>query len=409
MRIGRNVRLSFRAFSTHRLRAALAVAGTAVGVGGVLVSTAIGEGARGEVLRRIESLGRNVLVVSASMVERRAGRAIEGDGWSRDLRTEDARAIVRGARAVVRAAPAQDRGMRAKLGPVQNPTTVLGTTPEWQVIRQFSLTRGRFFTHEEDARRARVAVLGYDAYTNLFPDSVEPVGRTIRIGSVPFRVIGVLASKGVSVDGSATEDDRIVIPLQTALRRLFNVDRVKMIYLEAVEASAMEEAEAEAAAILRARHDVRDGARDGFTIQNQRVLLAAELATRTSFQRLIAGLGLLSLFVGGTGILSIMLLSIRERRPEIGLRVAVGARRRDIVAQFLAEALLLAAAGGTLGILAGAAAAGIVSTLTTWDARLSALPLIVTTLSVVAIGLLFGVLPAWGAARLDVVEALRAE
>lgn len=299
--------------------------------------------------------------------------------------------------------------MPAKFDAVRTPTTVLGTTPNWQAIREFPLARGRFFTEGEAARRARVAVLGADVHTSLFPDSVDPLGKTIRVGIVPLKVVGVLASKGVSVDGAASEDDRIVVPLETAMRRLFNVDYIKMIYLEASNAAATAEAEVEVASILRARHDVRTGVSDGFMIQNQRLLLDAELAAQTSFQRLIMGLGFLSLIVGGIGILSIMLLSIRERRAEIGLRVAVGARRADIVTQFLAESLVLAATGGVIGMALGSGAARLVSATTRWNARVSAVPLGVALLSAVAVGLLFGVLPALRAAKLDPIEAIHAE
>ncbi|MGH7718209.1 MAG: ABC transporter permease [Gemmatimonadaceae bacterium] len=409
MRIARNLRLSRGALFAHRARTALAVAGTAIGVGGVLVLTAIGEGAKREVVEQIDGLGRNMLVVTAAQVDARAGRARQGEGLVRTLRVDDAAAVLRGTSTVLRAAPAQDRGMVAKYGQVANPTTVVGTTPDWFAIRQLPLAEGRFFTGAENAERARIAVLGREARESLFPDSVTPVGRTIRIGRVPFEVVGVLASKGVSVDGTATEDDRIIVPLETAMRRLFNIEYLKMIYLEAADASSMSDAEQQVASILRARHGVLDGGRDDFLIQNQRVLLAAELATQRSFQRLIVGLGFLSLLVGGVGILSLMLLSIRERRAEIGLRVAVGARRTDVVAQFLAEALLLAGTGGAGGILLGIGLSKIVSSATEWNAHVSPATLALAIGSVAAIGVCSGVFPAWRAAALDPVDALRAE
>jgi putative ABC transport system permease protein len=409
MHIARNLRLSVRALSTHRLRTALAVAGTAVGVAGVLVLTAIGEGARAEVIRQIESLGRNVIVIAASRVDSRAGRAIQGGGWTRKLQVSDAAAILQGTSTVLRAAPLQQGGMTSKYGPIQSPTTIIGTTPEWREIRQFELTAGRFFTADENVHRQRVAVIGSDVRKNLLPDSVNPLGRMIRIGRVPFQVVGVLVSKGVSVDGNASEDDRIIIPLETALNRLFNLDYLQMIYLEAASSAVMSEAQEEAAAILRVRHDVPAGGRDDFVIQNQRVLLETQLATQTSFQRLIMGLGFLSLTVGGVGILSIMLLSVRERRREIGLRVAVGARRTDIAAQFIAEALILAGSGGALGILLGMGLASIVSSATSWAARVSEGTLLVAIVSAVAIGVVFGVFPAWRAATMDPIRALQAE
>ncbi len=406
----RNLRLSVAALAIHRVRATLTIAGTALGVAGVMVLTAIGEGARRAVLRRVEALGRNMLVVSAGKSESRAWRALQGDGKSTDLTEADARAILLSSRSVLRVAPGKDRGMRAKLGPIQNPTTVLGTTPEWRAIRQFALAEGRFFTHEENERRERVAVLGSAARANLLPDPVSAVGRMVRLGRVPFRVVGVLVSKGVSVDGTATEDDRIIVPLETAMRRLFNVDHISVVYVEVDPAAATAEAREEVTAILRARRDgLPRGRGDAFTVQDQRSLLAAELAARTSFQRLITGLGMLSLLVGGVGILSIMLLSVRERRPEIGLRVAVGARRAEIGLQFLVEAALLALAGGAVGMALGGAVAALVSAVTTWEVALSGRALALAAGSVVAIAILFGVYPAWRAAALDPVAALSAE
>ncbi|MGH7555289.1 MAG: ABC transporter permease, partial [Longimicrobiales bacterium] len=289
------------------------------------------------------------------------------------------------------------------------PATVLGTTPEWQAIRQFPIARGRFFTDAENASRARVAVLGSAVRASLLPDSIDPLGRTIRIGSVPFVVVGVLVSKGVSVEGSATEDDRIVVPLETASYRLFNLDYLKMIYLEAAPSEMMNGAAEEAAAILRVRHDVPVGGRDDFVIQNQRVILATELEAQTSFRRLIMGLGFLSLLVAGAGILSIMLLSVRERRREIGLRVAVGARRPDIVVQFLAESLVLALVGGGLGILLGVAVAAVVSSATKWNAQVSQETLAIAVTSTIAIGVCSGVFPAWLAAAQDPIDALQSE
>ena len=409
MRSARNLRLSVRALAAHRLRAGLAIAGTAAGTAGVAVLLAVGAGARAEVIRRIEGLGRNVLVVTAARVEPRAGRLRQGVEWSKDLRVEDAAAIVRASDAIVRAAPAQDRGSTAKYRRISTPVTVLGTTSDWRRIRQFNLAQGRFLTEQDAQAVAQVAVLGAEVRSALFADTIDPVGRTIRIGRVPFQVVGVLEAKGVSVDGTSSEDDRIIVPLATALRRLFDVDYLKTIYVEATAAAELGRAEADVSAILRARHDLPAGAPDDFAIQNQRALLETELAARAGFQRLIAGLGLLSLVVAGVGILSIMLLSVRERRAEIGVRVAVGARRIDIVVQFLAEAVLIAAAGGALGVGLGIGAAAIVSATTTWQVAVSGAVAALAAGAALTAGTVFGVLPALQAASVQVVEALAAE
>jgi len=409
MRLARNLRLSLRALAAQRVRAALAVAGTAVGVGGVLVLTAVAQGARQAVLHNIESLGRNLLVVTAGKLQARAGRRVQGEGWTRQLRVEDAHALVRGSNAVRRAAPAQEIAAVARFGPIGNPTTVLGTTSDWPTVRRYPLAAGRFFSETENYARARVAVIGAETRTSLFADSIDPIGRTIRINRIPFEIIGVLASKGISIDGSATEDDRIVVPIETLLNRLSNLVYVKTIYLEAASTELMSSAAEDAAAILRVRHDLATGAADDFAIQNQQVLLKTELAAQSSFRRLIVGLGFLALVVGGVGILSIMLLSIKERRGEIGLRVAVGARQRDVAAQFLVEALAIALAGGIAGVVGGLAAAEIVSRYTSWEAEVTLGTVALSLISAMAIGVAFGVMPAMKAARMEPVEALRAE
>jgi putative ABC transport system permease protein len=380
-----------------------------VGVGGVLVLTAVGEGARVAVIRRIEQLGPNVLIVLTSNLEARGGRSRRGVTVSKKLSADDAVAILRASPAVVRVAPAQDRDMSVKHGAIQATASVLGTTPEWLDIRQFKLTDGRFFTHRENTDRARVAVLGSDVSKDLLADSVGPVGRIIRVGRIPFTVIGVLAQSGTSATGASSEDRRIVVPLETAMRRVFNVESIKMVYVQADRASALSDAENQTGAVLRFRHDIARGESDDFVVQNQRVLLSAELAAQTAFQRLITGLGFLALIVGGVGILSIMLLSVRERRREIGLRIAVGARRRDIALQFLTEALVLAGAGGAAGLVLGYAVASVVSSATRWDARVSELPLVVAVASVFILGIGSGVLPARRAAALDPIDALQAE
>jgi putative ABC transport system permease protein len=409
VRLVRNVRLSLRALSAQRLRSALAVAGTAVGIGGVVVLSAIGEGARGAVLDRIQRLGASLLVITANTAEPRAGRTRQGDGRTNTLRAADAAALARGALSIARAAPARDRTMSVKAGAISTQTTILGTTPAWRDIRDFPVVTGRFFTDAENADAALVAVLGADARTNLFADSVDPLGRIIRIGQVPFRVVGVLAPKGVSVTGATSEDDRIVVPLESALRRLFEEVAITMIFAEATSRGALEHAQQEATAILRARHDVPDGNRDDFAIRGQWTLLETELAAQASFQRLITALGLLALLVGGVGILSIMLLAVRERRGEVGLRIAVGARRRDVLAQFLTESLLLSACGCVAGIAIGIGLADVVAVTTAWTPRISALTLTLAITAAAVVGIGFGVVPAWRAARLDPIDALRAD
>lgn len=408
MRLTRNLFLSVKALLRHRVRTALALSGTAVGVGAVLVMTAVGEGAEEEVLREIEALGRNLLVVSAGDAPRVPWRQRTTPKVT-TLTLEDAEAILRQTTEVARVAPAQDQARRAKYGQISTMTKVLGTTPAYEEVRDFRTVAGRYFTEVEDRSAARVAVLGSRVRELLFPVE-DPLGKTLLLGRTSFRVIGVLESKGATVDGLSEEDNQVVIPLRTALRRVFNVDHLKMIYVQVGDGNRLAEAEAQIAAALRARHRMEAlGREDDFAIQSQRVILAARMAAVTSFRRMILGLGSVALLVGGVGILSIMLLSVRERRGEVGLRVAVGARHRDILIQFLVEALLLGLLGGAAGLGLGLGVAWGVGAWTEWQVSVNATALGIGVGSALLMGVLFGVVPARRAAALDPIQALRAE
>lgn len=408
MRWVRNIALSRKALWRHRTRTLLALSATAAGVASVLVMVAIGEGVRRDVVARLQAVGRNILVVNAAPAERRAGRGSVRGATVETLTVRDAQALADQSGFVLRVAPSQDVAKQVTHLDRSTTATIRGTTPEYEQIRSFSTATGRFFTIEENRAGLRVAVLGSQVAERLFPDA-DPVGQVVRIGRVPFAIVGVLVAKGLSVSGSADEDNQVVVPIKAALRRLFNVDYLRMIYIEVSNPALMDEAAAEAAVILRERHRLsRYGRPDDFAIQNQRVIIEAELATVSSFRRMIVGMGSMALLVGGVGILSIMLLSVRERRSEIGLRIAVGARRRDIWLQFLVEAIALAVAGGLVGLVIGLGSTWMVSAWTEWNAVLTWTSIFVAVSAALAIGIVSGVYPAFRAAALQPVDALRA-
>lgn len=405
----RNVTLSRNALWRHKARTSLAVTGMAVGVAAMLTVVALGEGAEREVVGRVQAMGRNMLVVNAAPVERRGGRTYVRGATVETLTLRDAEAIAEESGFVLRVAPSQDVARQVSYLDRSTGATVRGTTPEYEQIRAFPPSAGRFFSAEETRAGLRVAVLGSRVTRRLFPDT-DPLGQVIRIGGVPFEVIGVLIPKGISVGGEADEDNQVIVPINTALRRLFNVAHLKTIYLEVTSAAWMNEAADEVGAILRERHRLdRSGRLDDFSLQSQRVVMEVELATVTSFRMMITGMGAVALAVGGIGILSIMLLSVRERRSEIGLRMAVGARRSDIWLQFSIESILLGGAGGLLGLMLGIGSSWIVSTLTAWTAALTTLPIAAAVGSAFTIAVLFGAYPAWRAAAWDPIEALRME
>ena len=369
---------------------------------------ALGEGAEREVIEQIDAMGRNVLMVTARPAERLVGRSARR-GLARTLKLSDSEAISEECSAVALTAPSQDRPARVKYGTLSTTTTIRGTTPAFEEIRNFRTATGRYFTLEENRAGLRVALLGSQVADILF-EGADPIGETIRIGRVPFEVIGVLQSKGMGVEGGSNEDDQIVIPIRTAMRRVFNVDYLAMVYVRVRDARGMDLAEAQITSLLRRRHGLdRLGAPDDFRMQSQRLVLAAEMETAASFRRMITALASVALIVGGVGILSIMMLSIRERRAEVGLRVAVGAKRKDVRTQFLVEAILLGVVGGVAGLVVGAVSAGLIGWWTEWTTLISVPATALAFGSALAIALVFGVYPAQRAAALDPIEALRAE
>ncbi len=408
MRVRRNFALSRRALLRHKVRTALAISGTAVGVGAVLVMVALGEGAEREVIEQIEAMGRNVLMVTAAPAERLVGRAPRR-GLVTTLKLSDAEAILEECPAVALTAPSQDRPFRVKYGTLSTNTTIRGTSPDFAEIRNFPPAAGRYFTREENRAGLRVALLGSQVADLLF-EGADPLGETVRIGRVPFEVIGVLQSKGMGIEGGSNEDNQIVIPIRTAMRRVFNLDYLSMVYVQVRDGQDMELAEAQIARLLRSRHRLdRLGAPDDFRIQSQRLVLAAEMETAASFRRMITALASVALIVGGVGILSIMMLSIRERRAEVGLRVAVGAKRKDVRTQFLVEAILLGVVGGITGLAFGAVSAGLIGWWTEWRTLISVPATALAFGAALATAIIFGVYPAQRAAALDPIEALRAE
>ena len=406
MRVARAVRVSLRVVLRHRVRAALAVSATAVGVAALLVLMSIGEGARREIEARIDALGRNMLVVNAADAPRPVSRARTARRMT-TLRLEDVEPLLAASPSVSLAAPAQDRGRVVRYERTNTMATVRATTPEWMAIRDFALSEGRFFTHEENEGAARVGVIGSDVRETLFADA-DALGRTVFVGRVPIRVIGVLESKGLTVDGLSEEDNQVVVPIRTGLRRLFNVDYLASIYVEVAEGAGMDQATTEIASVLRDRHDLaRLGRQDDFTIQDQALLLHAEAETAASFRRVLNTLGATALAVGGVGILSVMLLAVKERTGEIGLRLAVGAKRRDVLLQFLAESTMLALSGGLGGLLIGRAVAWTLARTTHWTTAVGGTTVVLALGSALLLGVGFGAIPAARAARLDPIDALR--
>lgn len=405
MQLSRNIALSCEILAAHKLRTLLSVTGIVVGIATVVLMVSVGRGAEKEILDRIRAMGTNLIIVNAGQTRVIAGRQRQTSTVT-TLRVEDAEAIAEGCPTVRLAAPAVSKKLSIRWTDQNANTNVIGIASDGFRVRNIAIAAGREFEPEENRARRRVAVLGPTVVTNLFGQS-DPRGLQIRIGRVPFEVIGITEPKGMDANGM-DQDDVIYVPLNTAMRRLFNVDHLDSIYVQADSSKLLDRAESEIRQLLRQRHRLRDKP-DDFTIQNQATLLAAERETARSLTLLIGSVATISLIVGGIGILAVMLIAVRERTPEIGLRRAVGATRRDIRTQFLLESALLAGSGGVIGVVAGITAALAISWLGYWETIISWPAVFAGFAFSVAVGLVFGIYPAVRAAALEPIEALRSE
>jgi putative ABC transport system permease protein len=404
MKLRRSIGPSLRALFAHRVRAILAVSSVTAGVAAIITTSAIGAGAEADIRNQIERLGANLLVVRPAQVKRSVARA-DVKGTVTTLRLEDFEAVVPLA-GVANAIPGLEGPVKVKAGSAAMTTKVLGTTPEFLAVRRFRVRGGRFFDADDDRAARRVAVLGARVATALFGDET-PVGRSIRVRGIPFEVIGSLAPKGALAGGD--EDNQIVVPIRTARRRVFNATWLTSIFVSVDDSRSMPQVERDIGQVLRVRHEVEPDERPDFDVQNAATFLALQQQTVRTLGWLTAAVGAIAVAVGGTGILALMLMSVRERTGEIGLRMAIGAQPRDILMQFLFEATLLALGGWTGGVVLGVAGSAVVALSTAWKIAVPWEALLVSLGMAMTIGLGFGTFPAQKASLIPPIQALRRE
>jgi len=397
--------MSVSSIFSNKLRSFLTMLGIIVGVSAVITMIAIGQGASVQITQRIKQMGANLLMVRPGAAEHGGVRSSAGSRTS--LTYEDAQAIASDAQFVDKVDANFSRNGQVVYGNKNTNTSINGVTSNFPAVRNFPVERGVFITEDDNQFMRRVAVLGKTVVTNLFGNE-DPIGQYIKINRNIFQVIGVMSTKG-SAGGFRDEDDVIFIPLKTAQKRLFGVDYVSTINIAAKSQDVMDKATSEITDLLRDKHNIRQEQEDDFNIRSQAEILTTVQDTSKTFTILLASIAIISLLVGGIGIMNIMFVSVTERTREIGIRKAIGAQKWDILGQFLIESVIVSLSGGIIGIAFGILASKLTSQFAGWPTVITPAAVLLSFSFAVIVGLTFGFYPARKAAMLNPIEALRYE
>ena len=398
--------IALTALNSNKTRFFLASLGIMIGIAAVIVMVAIGKGSQHEVMSVIAKMGENLLTINAGEMKRRGGR-LRLSGNVNTLNLRDVNYLSKEVDGIAFIAPFEIKEMKVKYLQVLTSTNVAGSTLEFLETRNYKITSGEMFSEMDQKLGARVAVVGKTVIKNMLGGG-DPLGKTVRINAIPFRIIGVFESKGLDSDG-IDQDEILLIPIKSMLRRILNQSHISTIYVKADSRRNIERVAAKIKTELRDRHKIADDAENDFTIVSQIDLENLKAETSELFTRLIVGVAAISLVVGGIGILAVMLISVKERTHEIGIRRAVGATKGDIVGQFLLESIIIGLFGGFFGVVLGVGITFGASILGAENLLLDANSIYISTSVCMMIGVIFGLFPAIKASRLDPMVALTVE
>jgi len=401
------IRVAFRALVRNKMRAALTMLGIIIGVSAVIAMVSIGQGASASVQAQIESIGTNLLFVSAGAQNVGGVRSGTGDSGTNTLTVEDLDAIKREVPSVSMVTPTVNARSQLVAGNMNWNTSVTGASEEYPTIRKWTVQSGSFFTDADVRTAARVIVIGQTIGESLYPGT-DPVGQTLRVMNLPFRVVGVMARKGQDQQGR-DQDDVAFAPYTTVQKKILGSPRVQVAYVSAISQDATYTAQSQITDLLRQRHKLGSNEANDFTVRNMTDIADAANETSNTMTILLACIAGVSLLVGGIGIMNIMLVSVTERTREIGIRMAIGARSSAVRSQFLIESIVLSLTGGSIGIVLGVAFSLAIPKMLGWPTLVSTMAIIGSVIFSAAVGIFFGYYPARKAAALDPIEALRYE
>lgn len=406
MNIKNLLKIALKALNNNKMRCFLTMLGVIIGVGAVIAMLAIGQGSKNSIKAQISEMGSNMIMIFPG-AEKHGGVRQSSDDMQ-TLKPADYEALLRESGTIANITPTVNGQGQWIYGNNNYPSQAQGVNTQYLAIRQRKVAQGEMFTEEDVKNAAKVCVLGQTLVDNLFPAGTDPLGKVIRFGKIPMTVIGVLKEKGYNTMGQ-DQDDLALVPYTTVMKRVLATD-----YLQGIQASAIDENQTdrtieEITGILRSQHKLKETDENNFTIRSMQELAEMISSTSSMMTVLLAAVAGISLLVGGIGIMNIMIVSVTERTREIGLRMSIGATGRDIMMQFLIEAVIISVTGGVLGILTGAVATWMISLFAHWPVQIDAGSVILSFVVCTAIGIIFGFYPAAKASNLDPIEAIRYE